>query len=99
MYDYIYLPFPEIIATFKKEMNWSDASGSVEHLDCHLHDVPFFKETIWIPNITRYTFHSSGLIQQGLMSREEALAKEELAAKRKEPPHELMKFLEEQNYL
>lgn len=41
MYDYIYLPFTEIIDILKREMKWSDASGSVEHLDCHLHDIEY----------------------------------------------------------
>jgi len=75
MYDYIYKPFTEIIEIIKKEMKWSDHAGSVEHLDCELHDIPFFKDTLRIPNITKYTFHSSGLIRQGLMTREEALLK------------------------
>jgi len=97
MYDYIYKPFPEIIEIIKKEMNWSDHSGSVEHLDCELHDIPFFKDTLRIPNITKYTFHSSGLIRQGLMTREEALKKEELELAKKDPPPELIKFLDDNN--
>lgn len=97
LYDYIYLPFTEIIEILKKEMNWSDDSGSVEHLDCHLHDVPFFKDTLRIPGITKYTFHSSGLIRQGLMTREEALKKEAAEFQKKEPPKELIEFLNENN--
>jgi len=65
MYDYIYLPFTEIIDILKCEMNWSDAAGSVEHLDCHLHDIPFYKDTLRIPYITKYTFHSSGTYPAG----------------------------------
>lgn len=95
IYDYIYLPFNEIIDIIKKEMKWSDASGSVEHLDCQLHDIPFYKDTLRIPHITKYTFHSSGLIRQGLMTREQALKKEETELKRTEPPEELMTFLKE----
>lgn len=95
MYDYIYLPFNEIIDILKREMNWSDASGSSEHLDCHLHDIPFYKDTLRIPHITKYTFHSSGLIRQGLMTREQALQKEEAELKRTEPPKELITFLKE----
>lgn len=74
-------------------MKWSDASGSVEHLDCDLHDIPFFKDTLRIPEITKYTFHSSGLIRQGLFTREEALHKEEDELKKKDPPKELIDFL------
>lgn len=95
MYDYIYLPFIEIIDILKREMKWSDASGSIEHLDCHLHDIPFYKDTLRIPNITKFTFHSSGLVRQGLMTREQALQKEEAELKKTEPPTELMTFLKE----
>lgn len=95
MYDYIYLPFTEIIEIIKKEMGWSDASGSVEHLDCELHDVPFYKDTLKIPNITKNTFHRSGLIRQGLMKREDALIKEEEELANNKIPDELLKFLNE----
>jgi hypothetical protein len=93
MYDYVYLPFTEIVDILKREMKWSDNTGSVEHLDCYLHDILFFRETLRIPNITKYTFHSSGLIRQGLMTRETALQKEELEGQRKDPPAALLKFL------
>ncbi|MBN1598352.1 MAG: hypothetical protein JW894_08660 [Bacteroidales bacterium] len=95
MYDYLYLPFNEIVDILKREMKWSDASGSVEHLDCHLHDIPFYKDTLRIPDITKYTFHSSGLIRQGLMIREQALEKEEAELSKKDPPAELLNFLKE----
>lgn len=97
MYDYIYKPFPEIISIIKKEMNWNDGSGAIEHLDCELHDVPFYKDTLRIPNITKYTFHSSGLIRQGLMTREEALLKEEDELTKGTVPSELTKFLNDNN--
>lgn len=95
MYDYVYLPFTEIVEIIKKEMKWEDASGSVEHLDCELHDIPFFKDTLRIPNISKYTFHSSGLIRQGLMTREEALKKEETELMKKDFPKDLLTFLKE----
>jgi len=74
-------------------MRWSDAEGSVEHLDCELHDAPFYKDTLRIPNITKDTFHRSGLIRQGLLARKEALEKEEAELAGINPPHELMGFL------
>lgn len=97
IYDYIYLPFHEIIEILRKEMNWSDSKGSIEHLDCDLHDVPFYKDTLRVPYITKYTFHSSGLIRQNLLTREEALMKEELELRKKNPPLELINFLKENN--
>ncbi len=97
MYDYIYRPFPEIVEILKREMKWSDNKGTTEHLDCDMHDVPFFKDTLRIPGITKYTFYNSGLIRQGLMTREEALEREESGLKKKDPPPELLKFLSESN--
>jgi hypothetical protein len=97
MYDYIYRPFPEIVEILKKEMLWSDNKGTMEHLDCDMHDVPFFKDTLRIPGITKYTFYNSGLIRQGLITRQEALEREESELKKKDPPPELLKFLAKGN--
>lgn len=94
MYDYVYRPFPEIIKILKDEMEWNDGSGKAEHLDCELHDVPFFMNTLRIPGITKKTFYYSGLIRQGIMSREEALKKEEEELNKKDPPAELLNYLE-----
>ena len=96
MYDYIYLPYTEIIPLIKIEMGWSDFGGTAEHLDCELHDVPFFKNTLVVPNITKSTLHNSGLLRQGIVSKEEALTKEREEAKAADPrPPELLNFLSE----
>lgn len=68
-------------------------SGIVVHIGRNSHDIPFYKDTLRIPNITKYTFHSSGLIRQGLMTREQALQKEATELKKKDPPEELLTFL------
>jgi len=94
LYDYIYKPYPEIIEILKREMNWKDVFGFIEHLDCELHDVPFYVQTLRIRNISKSTLHSSGLIRQGIMSRDEALQKEEFELKNDNPPKELLRFLE-----
>lgn len=96
LYDYIYKPFPEIVEIISKEMGWRDYAGSTEHLDCELHDVPFYKDTLRIEGITKHTFHRSGLIRQGLLTRNEALMEEEkeLQLNFKNPPVELMKLLD-----
>ena len=104
LYDYVYKPYPEIIELIKKSMNWSDGAGKAEHLDCELHDVPFFMNTLKLPNITKNTFYYSGLIRQGILSREVALKKEEEEYEKTEPPKELLKFLKDnkmsyENYL
>lgn len=95
MYDYVYLPYTEIIQVIKKEMGWSDFGGTAEHLDCELHDVPFFKNTLVVPNITKSTLHNSGLLRQGIITREEALQKEEEDQASDPRPSELLKFLED----
>lgn len=96
MYDYIYLPFTEIIEIIKKEMGWSDFGGTAEHLDCELHDVPFFKNTLIVPDITKSTLHNSGLLRQGIITQEEALKREFLDTQVTDPrPPELVKFLQQ----
>ena len=97
MYDYIYKPYPEIIKILKNQMGWSDGSGKAEHLDCELHDAPFYMNTIKIPNITKNTFYYSGLIRQGIMSREEALKKETEDMFNNSRPLELEEFLAKNN--
>lgn len=93
LYDYIYHPYPEIIDTIKTEMKWNSFPESTEHLDCSLHDIPFYKDTLRIPNITKYTFYNSGLIRQGLLTRESALLNENNEMIRNAPPSELYTFL------
>jgi len=95
MYDYIYLPYTEIIKIIREKMGWSDSFGSVEHLDCELHDIPFFKDTLKIPDITKNTFYVSGLIRQGIIKREDALSVEEKEVINNKIPEELVKFLDE----
>jgi len=97
MYDYVYLPVNEIIEIIKSEMGWSDFGGTAEHLDCDLHNVPMYKNTIVIPNITPSTFHNSGLLRQGIISKDEAI-KIENTEKASEPiPNDLVNFLKETN--
>jgi hypothetical protein len=95
LYDYVYKPYPEIIDIIKREMNWKDTAETVEHLDCELHDIQFYKDTLRIPFITKSTFHRSGLIRQGILTREEAMRLEEADLAKADPPPELNKFLEE----
>jgi len=93
LYDYIYKPYPEIIQILKQEMGWDDGGNTVEHLDCELHDIPQYMQTLKIPGVTKETFHNSGLIRQGLMTRDEAMAIETRNAANPEPPPELAELL------
>ena len=95
LYDYVYKPYPEIIKIIKDIMKWNDGEGQSEHLDCELHDIPFYRHTLRLPNITKNTFYYSGLIRQGIMSREEALKKEEFELQNLKQPNELNKFLKD----
>lgn len=95
MYDYLYKPYLEVISIIKKEMGWRDGAGKAEHLDCELHDIPFYLNTIKIKNITKNTFYYSGLIRQGILTRNEALNKEKKELLKNEKPPELDKFLVE----
>jgi len=76
-------------------MGWSDGKGRAEHLDCELHDVPFYMNTLRIPNISKNTFYYSGLIRQGIMTRDEALKKEMEELQNIAKPTELDPFLNE----
>ncbi|MFC2112817.1 hypothetical protein ACFLTA_06060 [Bacteroidota bacterium] len=95
LYDYIYKPYPEIVLILKSEMGWSEHQDSIEHLDCELHDVPFYLETLKIPNITKNTFRNSALIRQGIISRDEALQIEERELKNIHIPPALTSFLDD----
>lgn len=78
-------------------MGWSDFGGVAEHLDCELHDVPFHKNTLLIPNITKSTFHNSGMLRQGIITKEEALQIETEEKKHTDPPKDLKDFLTANN--
>lgn len=93
IYDFIYKPYTEIIDIIQQEMNWQKPEDTFEHFDCALHSIPFYKDTLKIEGITTETFHHSGLIRQGLMTRGAALEIEEEQLKQKEPPAELKVFL------
>ncbi|MBN2285929.1 MAG: hypothetical protein JXI43_05735 [Tissierellales bacterium] len=94
LYDYIYKPYPEIINIIKNEMDWNSQADSFEHLDCHLHEIPFYIDTKLVDGITTETFHNSALIRQGIITREKALEIEEELQKNKKIPKELITFLE-----
>lgn len=95
IYDYLYLPYPEIVKILKAEMGWNDVEGTVEHLDCALHGIDDYIKRNKIANTTEKTFYNSGLIRQGIMTREEAMKVEEELMKKTEAPEELFPFLEE----
>ena len=95
-YDYIYKPYPEIIETIQNEMGWSKKDEKFEHLDCEFHSIPFHIQTLLLDNITTETLHNSGLIRQGIISRDEAM-KIETQLLNANPPKELDVLLKNMN--
>lgn len=93
LYDYIYKPYPEVIALLKREMGWKSPENSFEHLDCRLHEIPFFIDTRLVEGITSETCHNSALVRQGIITRGQALEMEGQFLRRSEPPDELTEFL------
>lgn len=97
LYDYIYKPYPEVISLLKTEMGWKSYEDSFEHLDCRLHEIPFYIDTKLVEGITTETFHNSALIRQGILSRDRALEIENELLQGTASPMELNKFLQNNN--
>ncbi|MCD4843036.1 MAG: hypothetical protein K8R25_00950 [Methanosarcinales archaeon] len=95
IYDYIYKPYPKIIEILKTEMGWGKLGDTIEHLDCALHGIPFYIQTLRIPKITTETLYNSGLIRQGLITRDEAMEIENEKINNPNTPIELEFFLKE----
>jgi hypothetical protein len=93
LYDYVYKPYPEVIDLIKSEMGWKSHEESFEHLDCRLHEIPFYIDTRMVEGITAETLHNSALVRQGILSRDRALEIEKGLAEKTSPPGELVDFL------
>jgi hypothetical protein len=95
LFDYLDVRPEQVIQTLKAEMGWANPPGQLEHMDCALHEMPFYIHTQKFPELTMHTFHRSGLIRRGLMGREEALLAEEEEMATSAAPSALEPFLEE----
>lgn len=73
LYDYIDTNYDEIYNTIKQEMGWKKPVDQFEHMDCILHEIPFYIHTLKFPELTTDTLYYSGLIRLGRMTREEAM--------------------------
>lgn len=73
LYDYIDANYDEIYNTIKQEMGWKKPVDQFEHMDCILHEIPFYIHTLKFPELTTDTLYYSGLIRLGRMTREEAM--------------------------
>jgi hypothetical protein len=76
-------------------MGWSDARGTVEHLDCALHGIPLYMHTLCIPGIGPETCRNSALIRQRILKRQDAMEIESRSGTNLEPPKELDYFLKQ----
>lgn len=94
-YDYIYRPYNEIVAILEREMGWTDAGATVEHLDCVFHEIPLYIHTLNIPGITPQTCRNSALIRQGILKRQDAIDIENKYKNNNYPPEELEYYLKQ----
>lgn len=94
IYDYVYEPYKKVVKILKEEMGWSSKDQSIEHLDCLFHDVPSHLRTLRINGITKDTFYNSGLVRQGIITRDEAIRIENQDEQDKSAPKSLDTFLQ-----
>lgn len=94
IYDYLYEPYEKIVRLLEEEMGWSSKDQTIEHLDCLFHDVPSYLRTLRIKGITKDTFYNSGLIRQGIITRDDAIRIEERNLQNDELPRALNSFLQ-----
>lgn len=95
LFDYLDIDPEQVYQTLRGEMGWANPPGQLEHMDCTLHELPFYIHTKKFPELTRHTFYRSGLVRRGLMGREEALLAEEEELATSTAPSALEPFLEE----
>ena len=94
IYDYIDASFDEIQATLEREMNWSCPPDDFEHMDCLLHDIPSYIQTVRFPQLTPKTMYHSNLVRLGRMTREQALQFDEEYLRNSKEPRNIDNFLE-----
>ena len=94
IYDYLYEPYEKIVRLLEEEMGWSSKDQTIEHLDCLFHDVPSYLRTLRIKGITKDTIYNSGLIRQGIITRDDAIRIEERNLQNDELPRALNSFLQ-----
>lgn len=94
-YDFLDISREEVYHTIKKEMNWKAPSEDAEHMDCLLHEVPFYMHTLKFPEFTKKTTFLAGQVRFGEMTREEALEIENKELSSGKKPEILDSFLKE----
>lgn len=78
-HDYFDIPREEIFSTISREMNWVAPSNTMEHMDCLIHEVPFYMMKLKFPQfITKKTAFLAGQVRFGAMGRNQALEVENM---------------------
>jgi hypothetical protein len=96
LFDFVQVPYSRVLSTIQDEMGWTKPPDQFEHMDCLLHEIPFYIHTLKFPELTTGTLYRSGLVRLGEMTRSEAMEAEcnELRNPLPEPPI-LARFLQE----
>lgn len=95
LYDYIEPSFNDIKGTIEKEMGWQSPATEFEHMDCLLHEIPQYIQTIRFPELSTVTLYHSNLIRLALMSRDDALNIEKSIRGKTKEPEILESFLKQ----
>jgi len=95
IYDYLAPSYDEIYRTIEREMGWHRPTDKAEHMDCMVHELPFYMHTLKFPELTPSTIYHSGLIRLGAMDREQAMEIEREKFANPQEPKMLEPFLRE----
>lgn len=96
LFDFMQVPYAKLLSTIQTEMGWTKPPDQLEHMDCLLHEIPFYIHRLKFPELTTGTLHRSGLVRLGEMTRAEAMEAECDEQRNPRPePQILASFLQE----
>jgi len=94
-HDYFDVPREELYDTIRREMKWTAPAEETEHMDCLIHEIPFYIHKLKFPELTSKTAFLAGQVRFGGMAREEALEIENSELIENKKPKILDSFLKE----
>lgn len=96
LYDFFDPDYDKIYDVIKREMGWTAGDETnAEHLDCELHGVAGYLQSLKFPDLTGHTIHRAGLVRMGKTDRDIALAEDLKEKAASGPPANLKPFLDE----
>jgi len=95
IYDYFDPSFDQILPIIEREMGWTKPVDGFEHMDCQMHGVAHYVQSLRFPEITPSTVHQSGLVRMGRTTREAALQLDQAQLRDRRTPSQLGVFLRE----